>query len=71
MYIYRPRASVLRPKITDATLTQRYLRINLLCIYKDYSNTEKSLFQDVSHHLRIKIARKRVDLSIFFLSITE
>lgn len=71
MYNYRPKASVLRPKITDAHLTQRYLRINSLCIYKDYSNTEKSLCQDVSDHLHIKIASKRVDLSIFFLSITE
>ena len=32
MYNYRLRASVLRPKITDAPLTQRYLRINSLCI---------------------------------------
>ena len=32
MYNYRPRASALRPKTIDAPLTQRYLRINSLCV---------------------------------------
>lgn len=71
MYNYRPRASALRPKTTDAPLTQRYLRINSLCIYMDYSNTEKSLCQDVLHHLRIKITHKRVDVSVFPQLINE